>query len=99
MIIADVWDQYHAVYLAENGIWTLLANLPINFGHDAFYYRLIRSGDEFTLRWSRDDTAYGSAGTWTLSPNLASMPQAFGISGQAFYSDPSIVYGNTTMSR
>ena len=90
IIYTNVWDGWHRVYLIENGGWTVLANLPIYHGHDAFYYRFTRSGNDFALEWSRDGITYAPEIPWTLSPGTASLSQAFGISGRAWGSDPAI---------
>jgi PKD repeat protein len=89
VIIGAAWDAYHQVYVIENGVWRRQTNLPINQYWDTFYYRIIRSGHQFTLEWSRDSITYTTAFTETMGSQIDGLPQGVGITGQAFWSDTS----------
>jgi PKD repeat protein len=89
VIIGAAWDAYHQVYVIENGVWRGPTNLPINQYWDTFYYRIIRSGHQFTLEWSRDGITYTTALTETMGSQIDGLPQGVGITGQAFWSDTS----------
>jgi len=86
IVRASVWDAYHNVYVIENGVEKTVASLPINRYYDSFYYRIMRSGHQFTVQWSRDGVTYTTALTESLGSQIDSLPQGIGITGQAFYS-------------
>jgi thermitase len=87
VIIGAAWDAYHQVYVIENGTWRGPTSLPINQYGDTFYYRVIRSGHQFTLEWSRDSITFTTAFTETMGSQIDGLPQGVGITGQAFGSD------------
>jgi PKD repeat protein len=89
VIIGAAWDAYHQVYVIENGTWKGPTNLPMNQYGDTFCYRVIRSGHQFTLEWSRDSFTYTTAFTETMGSQIDGLPQGIGITGQAFWSDTS----------
>jgi hypothetical protein len=75
--------------MTDNGIQKALTSLPITQYLDTFYYRIIRSGYQFTFQWSRDGITYTTAFTETMGSQIDSLPQGVGITGQAFWSDTS----------
>jgi len=89
IVVASAWDAWHQVFMADNGIQKALTSLPITQYLDTFYYRIIRSGYQFTFQWSRDGITYTTAFTETMGSQIDSLPQGVGITGQAFWSDTS----------
>jgi len=55
---------------------------------DTVYYRIIRSGYQFTVMWSNDGVSYNTVFNETMGSQIDGLPQFVDITGQAFWSDP-----------